>query len=74
VKPARHIALRFSGRNHPTGLLLAGKRHEDGTTTSVNKGGTMIEYEDEDPEIRRRFEAALKQAGVRSDMPRAAPG
>ena len=70
--PARHIALRYSGRNHPTGLLLAGKRHEDGTTTSIQKGGTLIEYEDEDPEIRRRFEAALKQAGARSDMPQVA--
>jgi hypothetical protein len=29
----------------------------------------MIEYEDEDPEIRRRFEERLKRAGVRSEMP-----
>jgi hypothetical protein len=52
--------------------LLAGKRHEDGTTTSIKRGGTLIEYEDEDPEIRRRFEATLKQEGVRSDMPQVA--
>jgi hypothetical protein len=29
----------------------------------------MIEYEDEDPEIRRRFEAELKKTGGRSQMP-----
>lgn len=71
-RPARHIALRYSGRMHPTGLQLAAKLHEDGTTTSIKKGGTLIEYEDEDPEIRRRFEAAMKRAGGRSDMPQVA--
>jgi hypothetical protein len=29
----------------------------------------MIDYEDEDPEIRRRFEAELKRAGVPCEMP-----
>jgi hypothetical protein len=67
--PASHIALRFSGRIHPTGSQLAAKLHEDGTTTSIKKGGTMIEYADEDPAIRRRFEAELQQAGIRSGMP-----
>ncbi|HWP60766.1 MAG TPA: hypothetical protein VNL14_22925 [Candidatus Acidoferrales bacterium] len=69
AKPARHVALRYSGRIHPTGLQLAAKRHEDGTTTSIRKGGTMIEYEDEDPEIRRTFESRLRAAGVASQMP-----
>jgi hypothetical protein len=32
----------------------------------------MIEYDDEDPAIRRRFEAELKKAGMRSDMPEVA--
>jgi hypothetical protein len=63
------IALRYSGRIQPTGFQLAAKIHEDGTTTSIKKGGTMIEYEDEDPEIRRRFDAELQKAGMRSDMP-----
>ena len=69
--PARHIALRYSGRIHPTGFQLAAKLHEDGTTTSLKQGGTMIEYDNEDPAIRRRFEAELKKAGMRSDMPQA---
>ncbi|HTN70640.1 MAG TPA: hypothetical protein VMO00_06080 [Methylomirabilota bacterium] len=46
--------------------------HEDGTTTSIKKGGTMIEDEDEDPRIRQRFESELKKAGMRSDMPQGA--
>jgi hypothetical protein len=29
----------------------------------------MIEYGDEDPAIRRRFEAELQKTGMRSDMP-----
>lgn len=66
---ARHIALRYSGRIYPTGLQLSAKRHEDGTTTSIKEGGTLIEYEDEDPEIRRMFESRLKEAGVPCQMP-----
>jgi hypothetical protein len=69
AKPARHIALRYSGRINPTGFQLASKLHEDGTTTSIRKGGTMIEYEDEDPLICQRFDAELKKAGLHSDMP-----
>jgi hypothetical protein len=34
-------------------------------------GGTMIGYEDEDPQIRHEFEAALASAGVPSRMPSA---
>jgi len=66
---ARHIALRYSGRIYPTGLQLSAKRHEDGTTTSIKTGGTLIEYEDEDPKIRRMFESRLKGAGVPCQMP-----
>ena len=38
--------------------------------TSVREGGTMIDYEDEDPEIRRRFEEALAEEGVERTMPK----
>jgi len=68
-EPARQLALRYGGRVNPTGFKLAAKRHEEGTTTSIKDGGTMIEYEDEDPEIRRRFEAKLKRAGITCEMP-----
>ena len=72
-EPARHLALRYSSRLHPVGIRVAAKvmmQGEDGAPyTSVRDGGTLIEYEDEDPEIRRRYEAALKQTGVPCQMP-----
>ena len=37
---------------------------------SVKNGGTLIEYEDEDPAIRRRFENALAGTGVHCEMPK----
>jgi oxalate decarboxylase/phosphoglucose isomerase-like protein (cupin superfamily) len=36
---------------------------------STEDGGTLIEYPDEDPEIRRRFKALLEERGVPFDMP-----
>jgi len=36
---------------------------------SLEEGGTIIEYEKEDPEIRKRWEEALKREGVKSEMP-----
>ena len=32
--------------------------------TSIREGGTLIEYEDEDPQFRVDFEAAIKKLGV----------
>jgi len=37
--------------------------------TSARQGGTLIEYEDEDPQIRRDYGAALKKEGVAMEMP-----
>jgi len=37
--------------------------------TSVKEGGSLIEYEDEDPQIRRDYEETLKKAGVTCQMP-----
>ena len=36
---------------------------------SYREGGSLINYEDEDPEIRRYFEEALKKEGVEFTMP-----
>ncbi|OGP25041.1 MAG: hypothetical protein A2038_02615 [Deltaproteobacteria bacterium GWA2_57_13] len=69
---ARHLAIRFGGRIHPTGFSIAAKRHDDGVLVPIKKGGTLIDYEDEDPEIRRRFEATLKKEGVACSMPHVA--
>ncbi|NIO08686.1 MAG: cupin domain-containing protein [Deltaproteobacteria bacterium] len=67
--PARHLALRYGGRVFPTGFFLSTKRFDDGVLTSIKKGGTLLEYEDEDPEVRRHFEAVLAKKGIKSDMP-----
>ena len=40
-----------------------------GVFTPVDEGGTQIEYDKEDPEIRRMFERALATKGLKADMP-----
>jgi len=67
-EPARQLALRFGSRLHPIGLHQAAKKKTDGVYISVKKGGTMIEYEDEDPEIRRRFDENLRRVGIPTKM------
>jgi hypothetical protein len=37
--------------------------------TSIRDGGTLIEYEDEDPQIQYDFDAELKKTGVSMEMP-----
>jgi hypothetical protein len=61
---ARQLALEIWQQTFPIGLHQAAKKKTDGVYISVKKGGTMIEYEDEDVEIRRRFEANLKRLGT----------
>jgi oxalate decarboxylase/phosphoglucose isomerase-like protein (cupin superfamily) len=61
---ARQLALRYGSKLFPIGLHQAAKKKTDGVYISVKKGGTMIEYEDEDAEIRRRYEAKLKRLGT----------
>jgi len=68
-KPARHLALRYGSRIHPIGFKIADKRSEDGVYIDVKKGGTLIEYADEDPYIRKHYEAELKKAALESEMP-----
>ncbi len=66
---ARHLAVRTGSRLHSWGFTLPAKRQEDGVYLTSKQGGTLIDYDEEDPEIRRRYEAALKQTGVTSQMP-----
>lgn len=69
AEPARHLAIRYGSRIHPVGFKIAAQRREDGVYIDVKQGGTLIGYEDEDPEIRRRYEEALRQTGVVCQMP-----
>ncbi len=67
---ARQLAFRYSGES---GKFLLGcwrAINKEGVRTSIRDGGTLIEYEDEDPQIRRDFEAAIKEIGVPMEMPR----
>jgi oxalate decarboxylase/phosphoglucose isomerase-like protein (cupin superfamily) len=68
-KPARHLAIRYGSRIHPIGFKIADKRSEDGVYIDVKRGGTLIEYADEDPQIRRHYENALRKTGVPCEMP-----
>jgi oxalate decarboxylase/phosphoglucose isomerase-like protein (cupin superfamily) len=66
---ARHLAVRYGSRLHPIGFKIADKRSEDGVYISVKDGGTLINYEDEDPYIRKHYEDEMKRTGVPCEMP-----
>ncbi len=64
--PARHVAVYG-------GISPLMSRPADGpgagVYVSVREGGTLIDYEDEDPEVRRYFIEANRKEGVECDMP-----
>jgi oxalate decarboxylase/phosphoglucose isomerase-like protein (cupin superfamily) len=66
---ARQLAFRYSSQS---GKYLFGvwkAINKEGVRTSIREGGTLIEYEDEDPQIRSDFEAAIARVGVPMEMP-----
>jgi len=65
-EPALQLALRCGSQKFPLGIRVAAIRA--GVYTSVKQGGTLIEYDDEDPEIRRTYEAELTRKGIALDM------
>ncbi len=66
AEPARYLAVAFGGLRYPT---LADKRATFmGMDVSVKEGGRQIEYEDEDPRIRRIYEDELRTRGLTSGM------
>jgi oxalate decarboxylase/phosphoglucose isomerase-like protein (cupin superfamily) len=71
AQPARHLAIRYGSRIHPIGFKIADKRSEDGVYIDVKRGGTLIEYADEDPQIRKHYEEEMKKTGVACEMPSA---
>jgi oxalate decarboxylase/phosphoglucose isomerase-like protein (cupin superfamily) len=66
-EPARQLAIRYG--SHKYGVGFHDVQSREGTVVSIKQGGTMIEYEDEDPEIRRQFKKALAANGVEFKMP-----
>ncbi len=69
---ALQLAIRNGSSKHPFGMRRAQTKR--GVLRSTREGGTMIEYEDEDPQIARDFEEALARNGVQSRMPARAAG
>ncbi|HMF47053.1 MAG TPA: hypothetical protein VK603_00320 [Candidatus Saccharimonadales bacterium] len=63
-EPARHLAVRYGSRASPA--RFQGVAPEDRRRCLSQRGrrGWMIPYENEDPEIPRRYQAALKEHGV----------
>ena len=68
-KDARQLALRYGSKKYKAGFNIAAQKRDGGVFISVKEGGTLIEYEDEDPAIRRNYEAELKKRGVAPQMP-----
>jgi len=61
--PARYLALRWGSQKYQFQLAQIDELLKD-----RREGGNQIEYEDEEPEIRQRFEEALSGSGVESQM------
>jgi hypothetical protein len=64
--PARYLALRWNNWRY---RFLRSTDGEGGTYTSLKLGGNQIEFEDEDPQIHKDFEAAMNAAGAKCNMP-----
>ena len=61
---ARQLAFRYSGQSGKYLLGCWRAINKEGVRTSTREGGTLIEYEDEDPQMRIDFEAAINKLGV----------
>jgi quercetin dioxygenase-like cupin family protein len=68
-EPARQLAFRYSGQSGKYLLGCWRAINKEGVRTSTREGGTLIEYEDEDPQIRRDFENAIQKVGMPMEMP-----
>lgn len=68
---ARYLAPTWGGdgRWFMRALGGGGRTHRLGKT-STRKGGNLIEYEDEDPQIKEIYLAELKKAGIDFQPPR----
>ncbi len=65
--PAKHIAVY--GDQLPLGVHNLDESVGWKGYRSIREGGTLIDYEDEDPQVRADFEAALRAQGLESTMP-----
>jgi oxalate decarboxylase/phosphoglucose isomerase-like protein (cupin superfamily) len=63
-EPARHLAVRYGSRLYPLGFKVSHQKTDDDVFRGVKQGGWLIPYEDEDPEIQRRYQVALRSNRV----------
>jgi hypothetical protein len=66
AEPARYLAVAFGGLRYP--FSADKKRTFLGMDVDVKKGGRQIEYEDQDPEIKRLYEEELAKRALSSRM------
>lgn len=64
AEAARYLALRWGSKKY-YGMLGEGGGETD---LDIKLGGHQIEYEDEDPVVRKMFEEACAKAGIQSQM------
>jgi oxalate decarboxylase/phosphoglucose isomerase-like protein (cupin superfamily) len=68
-EPARQLAFRYSGESGKYLLGCWRAINKEGVRRSIRDGGTLIEYEDEDPQIRSDFAAAIEKVEIPMAMP-----
>lgn len=66
-EPLRMLALRYGSAKFSAGFIEAQTRGNP--NLDIKKGGRTIEYRDEDPQIRKDYQEALKQEGIPFEMP-----
>jgi len=71
AQPSRYLAFRWGAWRFRFMRLTDG---EGSTYKSLKVGGGQIEYEDEDPNIHKEFEAAMAEAGASCRMASYHPG
>ena len=67
-EPARYLALRWGSQKYPAGGAF-GMARSTLADVSLKEGGYQLEYEDEDPEVRRLFEQECAKEGTEVKMP-----
>ena len=65
--PARHLAIYGANSGVPGYTDSIGQDFSG--SVSFREGGTLVDYEDEDPQIRKDFEETLRQKGIPLQMP-----
>ncbi|MGE5539477.1 MAG: cupin domain-containing protein [Gemmatimonas sp.] len=64
--PARYLALRWNSWRFKS--VMKGEGTERQTYTSLKKGGSQIEFEDEDPAVHAHFLSLIEKAGATCNM------